>query len=374
MQFMIPELGASGGVSVSGAHHPQGWNSISLFDGSGGFMSPSEGEVVLEVMRGGEYHKARWNEIGHLTALEEGCLGAYFERLTAFLDVKAIRARGFKVLMDPVCGSACLYLERLAGALGISLVAINGKVSGYLPREAEPRPRSASQVASVIGAVNADAGFLLSSDGGRLSLVTEDGEPLSEECTFALITRHMLAKKAGTIVTNCCTTGAVDDAVREFGGTLVKTRVGQPYITAAMLDEGARLGGEGNGSVCVPAFSRAFDGFLMTGLILEMMAHRGKKLSELRRQLSARTMIKRRIDCDSQRGYAALNAVRDIYRSSSDWAVDVTDGVRLDDAAGWIHVRVSRTQHAVRIMAESEDREWAENRVREMERSLRRYC
>lgn len=229
-------------------------------------------------------------------------------------------------------------------------------------------------MASVIGALKADAGFLFSSDAGRVSLVTEDGEPLSEECTFALLTRHMLEKKAGTVVTNCCTTGAVDEAVRSRGGTLVKTRVGQPYITAAILDEGALLGGEGNGSVCIPAFSRGFDGFLAAGMILEMMAAHGKKLSDLRRELPPLVMIKRRIDCDSQRGYAALNALRDLYRHTAEGRVDTTDGLRVDEPDGWVHVRVARTQQAVRIMAESESREWAENKVRDMERLLRRYC
>jgi phosphomannomutase len=117
-------------------------------------------------------------------------------------------------LIDPVGGAGCLFLEDFARALGFRLVDINGQPSGYLAREPEPRPRSALQMASFHPARPGHIGFVLSSDLGRLSLVTEAGEPASEEYTFPMVARHLLNKRPGTVVTNCCTSRMVDDLAR----------------------------------------------------------------------------------------------------------------------------------------------------------------
>jgi phosphomannomutase len=205
---------------------------------------------------------------------------------------------------------------------------------------------------------------------GRLSIVTEAGEPASEEFTLPLIANHELAKKSGAVVTNCCTSRAVDDIAAVHGATIIKTPVGQAYVVSALADEMGVIGGEGSGSVALPRFSRAFDGFLMMGLILEAMAVSGQRVSDMIHKLPKYHMVKRRVVCGSRDGYAALEALKEQSTQAPGARVDLTDGLRIDWDDGWVHVRPSRTEQLVRVISEATAKEAAERRADETVRAL----
>jgi phosphomannomutase len=290
----------------------------------------------------------------------------YFKALEKHVNVDAIRKVGFTVLIDPVGGAGCSFLEPFARRFGFSLIPINAQPSGYMAREAEPRPRSARQMASIIQRLGGHVGFVLSSDMGRLSLVTEEGIPANEEYTFAVIANHILGKRTGPIVTNCCTTRVIDDIARNKKATVVKTPVGQAFVVAGLMDEQGILGGEGSGSVALPEFSRAFDGFLMMALVLEAMVEGSKLLSELIKSLPRYSIIKKRILCDSRKGYHALEILRDHLENQDGGRVDHTDGMRVDWDDGWVHARASQTEQMIRVISESKNRAVAEKRADEI--------
>ena len=313
---------------------------------------------------------ADWAHVGAVQAVDDFA-APYFDALLARLDVAAIRAAKLTVLIDPVGGAGCAFLDEFARRLGVRLLPINAQPSAYLAREPEPRPRSARPMAGIISQLGGDAGFLLSSDLTRLSLVSETGEPASEECTFAVIANHVLGRNAGTVVTNTCTTRMIDDIAAQRGARLVKTCVGQAYIVSALLDEQGVLGGEGSGSAVLPDFSRAFDGFLMIGLVLEAMAQRGKKLSELLGALPRYHIVKRQVRCDSRHGYRALDFLQAQLRARPDaGTLDHTDGLRMDWPDGWVHARASRTEQLVRVISEATTRAIAVQRADEIERLI----
>jgi len=267
LQFSTEPFGAVGAVAISGGHNPMGWNAVTLIDPDGSVLTPGGGESVLDILHSGDFRRQDWQHLGRVQPAPDFAT-PYFRALEEHVNVAAIRDARFTVLIDPVGGAGCTYLEPFAKHLGFSLVPINAQPSGYLAREAEPRPRSALQMASIIRHLKGDVGFVLSSDMGRVSIVTEDGEPASEEYTFAVIADHVLGKKSGTMVTNCCTTRIIDDIAARRNARVVKTAVGQSFVVATLLDEQGVIGGEGSGSVALPEFSRAFDGFLMMGLVL----------------------------------------------------------------------------------------------------------
>ncbi|MCX7010760.1 MAG: hypothetical protein NTY53_26545, partial [Kiritimatiellaeota bacterium] len=319
----------------SGGHNAMGWNSLTFIGADGAFLDPVGGEAVLDHYHAGDILLADW---AHISALREerSFAAQYFDALENRLDVATIRAARLTVLIDPVGGAGCPFLDEFSQRLGFRLVPINAALSSYLAREAEPRPRSARQMAGIIRQLGGDAGFLLSSDMTRLSLVTETGEPASEEYTFAIIASHVLGRHAGPVVTNSCTTRMIDDLARQRGVPLIKTRVGQAYIVSALLDEQGVLGGEGSGSAVLPDFSRAFDGFLMMGLVLEAMAQHGKKLSELLSALPRYHIVKRQVRCDSRHAYRAIDLLQEQLLARPDaGTVDLTDGFRMDWPDGW---------------------------------------
>ena len=371
LQHAVPLRGASGAISISGGHSDVGWNSLSLIDRRGAFLELAGGEMVLELYHSGDFERSDWKGIGSL-----GSAGTFVEpylaAMTPLLSGEAIREKRYTVLMDPVGGAGCTYLEPFANHFGMKMVAINGDPTGYLAREPEPRPRSAKQMASVISHTGGDAGFVFSSDLQRMSMVTEGGEPVSEEYTLAVIANHVLGTESDVVVTNCCSTRMLDDVATTHGSDVVKTAVGQAYIGAAVADERAVLGGEGSGSVMLPAFSLAFDGLLMAALVVDAMAVRSATLSELIEELPRYHIVKRSLACESSRAYQALNVVEDWLRREVSEAINSCDGLRVDWPDGWVHVRQSRTEQLVRVISESNERSLAHERAETLMRLLER--
>lgn len=372
LQFSVKPLGAAGGVSITGGHHGMGWNSITLIGSNGAFIEPVGGETVLDIYHAGDYLRRGADSIGVVREISDFD-DAYFAALAGHVNVDAIRNARLRVMIDPLVGSGCSYLQTFAQKFGFTLIAVNDRPSGYLPREAEPRPRSALQMASFIQHVQGQVGFVLNSDMSRMSMVTETGEPTSEEFTFAVCADHVLRRNPGTVVTNCCTSRMIDDIAGRNSSQVVKTPVGQAYIVSALEDESGVIGGEGSGSVAMPSFSRGFDGFLMMALVLESMALRQQPLSGLLNNLPRYHIIKRSVPCGSGTAYSALENLKErLYEYGDAEDFEMTDGLRVNWSDGWVHARASHTEQIVRVISESKDRDVAEKRADSMLRMIGR--
>jgi phosphomannomutase len=353
LQYSVQAYGAAGAISISGGHNGPGWNAMTLIGNDGAYLNPQGGQIVLDYYHAANFHQAAWDGMGSIVE-DQHYVQPYFEALCAFLEVDAIREQSFTVLIDPVGGAGCPFIEPFAEALGFKLISVNGEPSGYLARDPEPRPRTARHLCGIIGHVDGDVGFVLNSDMSRLSLVSETGEPASEEYTFPLIADHVLRKQAGVLVTNTCTTRSLDAVAALRGSRAVKTPVGQAHVLARLIDEDGVIGGEGNGSVAVPAFSRSFDGFLMMGLVLEAMAKRRKTLSELLAELPRYHVVKTSCPCSSSEAYHALDRLRiELSEDPEIHSVELVDGVRVDWLESWVHARASRTEQSIRIISEA---------------------
>ncbi len=362
IQYLVGVHSAAGAVSISGGHNAMGWNALTLIGRDGAYLDPSSGDVVLDHFHSRQFLLRDWRSTGSVQALDNYAEG-YFQALESRLDADRIRSAGFKVLVDPLGGAGCDYLPEFARRFGLDLITLNGAKSGYLAREAEPRPRSAKQMAEIIRHVGGQVGFVFSSDMARLSLVSEGGEPLSEEYTFALIADHVLEQRPGPLVANTCTSRMLDDIAQARGVPLVKVPVGQAPIVAGIQDENAVLGGEGSGSVAWPAFSPAYDGFAMMGLVLEALALRACPLSSLIRSLPRYHIVKRSVEEPSVEPFRLLDYLRHGIDPEGKARIDLGDGIRADWPDGWVHVRPSRTQRLVRVLSESASREKAVERA-----------
>jgi len=369
LQFSVRGYGAAGAVSVSGGHNGMGWNAVTLLGADGAFLEPMGGEYVLDCFHAGDFLRRGWQEMGLLRNIDDFA-DSYFEALERQFNVEAVREKRFTVLIDPVGGAGCPYLRTFADRLGLSLIPINATPSGYLAREPEPRPRSASQMASIIQHVKGDVGFLHASDMGRTSIVTEQAEPASEEYTFPLIADHVLRNRRGAVITNCCTTRTLDDIAAMHRADVVKSPVGQAYVMAALSDEQGVIGGEGSGSVALPEFNRAFDGFLVMALILEAMAERDQPISALLNSLPRYHIVKRGIPCDSRQAYHAIELVRERLMRENAERLDLTDGLRIDGEDRWVHIRASKTQQLIRIISEAPTHAEAADKADEIRRMV----
>ena len=359
-------LRARGGVSITAGHNDIAWNALAFIGPEGTSLNVFQGQEVLDIYHLGKFRKAPVGAIGRVRE-DNGQAGRYFASLARFCRAGEIRRAGLKVVIDGVSGAAAPYLAPFAEALGFALVPVNDEPNGFFPHDPEPRPRNAQQVVAVIKAVGAQAGFLLNSDASRVSVVAEDGEPLSEEYTFPLVANDYLRSHPGPVVANFSTSRMIEDVARARNCPLIRTKVGQSYAIQALLQEGGVLAGEGSGGVAAAAFQPAFDAFLTMGLVLGVMARTGKPLSQLAGELPRYHIVKEKIHCTPARIHSIVDEVRGHFSGHD---VDTSDGLRVEDRSGWVKVRTSGTEPMIRVIAEDLDQEKARERADEVIRFI----
>jgi phosphomannomutase len=362
LQRLVVKLRAKGGVAITAGHNDIAWNALTFINRDGTTLNPFQGAEVLDLYHLGKFRKAGTDGLGQVRDLEHYA-DDYFEALRAFLDVEAIAKAKLRVVIDACNGAGAGLLERMARALHFELVPVNTEPNGFFPHDPEPRPRNAQQVVSILKVVNADVGFLLNSDVGRVSLVSETAESLSEEFTFPLIANEYLKTRRGPVVTNLSTSRMIEDVARARGCPIVRTKVGQSYAVYALQQEEAVLAGEGSGGVAFRAFHPAFDGFLTMGYILETLARQGKKVSRLIEELPRYHIVKEKIYCPPARIHSVVSEVKKFFRRHE---IDASDGIRVEDKTGWVQVRTSGTEPMIRIIAEDESKERARERADEV--------
>jgi phosphomannomutase len=180
------------------------------------------------------------------------------------------------------------------------------------------------------------------------------------------------------VVTNISTTGAIDRIAARHGATVIRTPVGQAYIAEAILESGAVIGGEGNGSVAVPELHPCHDSAAAIGLLLEHLATSSETVSALVAALPPVAMIKQAVPVEPNLIYSALQDFRDhVHRevlgraeAVEDVGVDLSDGVKVVWPDGWVHVRASNTESLIRVIAEADTQsraaaltDWARERL-----------
>jgi phosphomannomutase len=359
LQLATTWLKADGGIAITAGHNPTQWNALKFVRSDGLYLNPTQAEELLDIFHQAEFAKATWDRIEpaikHQDPIEH-----HLELLKGVFAVELIRSRRLKVAVD-FCNGACTRLiPKWLRAMGCEVLAINDDAAAPFPHAPEPNPETMAQLSAVVKAGRADIGFAHDADGERLGLVTELGQPLSEELTLALATRIRLEQRAGTVVTNVSTTGAIEQIAAQHGGAVVRTPVGQTYISEGLIEHQGVLGGEGSGGVTVPELHLTHDSAAAVGLILEGLAHGGRPISQLAAELPRLTMLKRNLAVEPNRLYSVLQSFR-LTSEREHLTCDLTDGIRVSLPQGWIHVRASNTESMIRVIVEAETAETAQD-------------
>ncbi len=229
----------------------------------------------------------------------------------------------------------------------------NSGADGRCDHGLEPLEANLIALAKATAARGAAAGFAQDPDADRLAIVDDRGRYIGEECTLVIAARRLLdVRGGGPVVVNLSTSRMIDDlcAVRPGAG-VHRTAVGEANVAAAMKRLGSFVGGEGNGGVIVPEVCWARDSHVAMGLALDTLAAEKRPLSAIVDGLPRYAMVKRKLDLPVRDAVAAM-----IERVAARFAaqrVDRTDGVRVDFADGWVHLRGSNTEPIVRLIAEA---------------------
>lgn len=353
MQLAVKWLSAEGGIAITAGHNPWQWNALKFVRADGLYLNPNQAEELLDIFHQAEFAKATWDTIRQ-GAQHEDAIRHHIDVLGKTFCSKSIGSRELVVAVD-CCNGACSFLSPpWLESLGCQVMVVNNNPGAAFPHPPEPKRETMAQLCAVVKAGHADIGFAHDADGERLGIVTERAEPLSEETTLALASLIKLRQQPGTIVTNISTTNAIDIIAARYGGTVVRTQVGQTYISEGMIEHQAVLGGEGSGGVTVPEVQLTHDSAAAIGLILQELSRTGERVSELVEQLPSLTILKHNIAVEPNRLYSVLQDFRTALEREG-LAYDTTDGLKVTMSNGWIHVRASNTESLIRIIVEAEE-------------------
>lgn len=370
MQLAVEHFNAAGGISITAGHNPAQWNALKFVRGDGLYLNTRQAEELLDIYHQAEFTKAKWNEIQPQIETRDA-ISYHIEVLKQAFDVENIRARKLTVAVDCCNGACALLSPRWLEELGCRVLAINDEINAPFPHNPEPKRETMAQLRAVVKAGQADIGFAHDADGERLAIVTETGEALSEEMTLAIAAEIKLSQTPGMVVTHLSTSGTIEAIAARHNSSVVRTPVGQAYISEAMLEHKAVIGGEGNGAVAIPEIHATNDSAATIGLILEHLAKTGKKISEIAASLPRFTMLKHYVPVAPNKLFSVLNEIRAEAETAGADEIDLSDGIKLTWPDGWLHIRASNTESMIRLIAEAENEtrasellDWAVNRLK----------
>ena len=359
--YNVNKLGAAGGISISASHNPNEWNALKLLNNLGEFMTPGENKEMLSLLDESVKTYKRWNELGKTRRYPEG-LEMHVNDVLKLksIDVEAIRKRKFKVLLDCVNGAGSYVMPELLEELGCNVIKINCEKTGIFPRLPEPIPENLTETMKAVKNNNADLGVVVDPDVDRLVLITDKGEPFSEENTISQAVRFVLRKEKGNVVVNLSTTRAVDDIAEEYGCKVFRSAVGEANVVKKMKEVRAIIGGEGSGGVIYPALHYGRDALVGTVIILQHLVEFGGTISGLKNVMPEYTIVKEKIKIGSNNPDEIIKKLVDEYKSGK---INTEDGLRIDFEDHWVHFRKSNTEPIIRCIAEAKTKEEAEKYI-----------
>jgi phosphomannomutase len=354
LMLAIREDGAAaGGIGITASHNPAEWNAMKLAGGDGTFLDAERSAAFQRFLRDEEIPRAPWDGLGSIRE-DEGAADRHRQRILALpvLDVEALRRRRFRVALDCVNGAGGTILPVLLESLGCEVTAIGTEPDGHFPRDPEPTAANLADLGRLVLQSGADVGFAVDPDVDRLSLVDGEGIPLGEDMTLALAAAVVLRRTPGTVVTNLSTSRVVEDVAEASGARTVRSAVGEINVARRMQEEGAVVGGEGNGGVILPALHLTRDALLGAALILQHLLDTGGSLRAAASSWPEYHIVKEKVSFPRESLPEAYEALVAGFGGAE---VDRTDGLRFSWAATreWVHVRPSGTEPVVRIIAEA---------------------
>lgn len=357
--YNVRELNAVGGIAISASHNPNEWNALKLLNGKGEFMTAEENKQMLENLEESNKNYSNWEKIGTLTKFDEGLTNHMNSVLKMkCIDIEAIRKRKFKVVLDCVNGAGVYVMPQLLKELGCEIIEQDCEKSGIFPRLPEPIPENLTATMQTVKEHNADLAIVVDPDVDRLVLITDKGEPFSEENTITAAVKFVLSKEKGNVAVNLSTTRAVDDVAKEFDCQVFRSAVGEANVVHKMYEVDAVIGGEGSGGVIYPALQYGRDALVGTVLTLQHLVEFGGSLSELKDSLPQYQIAKKKVDLGNNNPDEIINFMKEKY---SDLNPNTDDGLRIDFEDHWVHLRKSNTEPIIRCIAEAETMEKAEN-------------
>ncbi len=354
-ELAVRMAGADGGLIITASHNPRHWNALKLLNAEGEFLTKDNGNEVLDIAAREDFDYADVDHLGHYVD-DDSFDRRHIDEVLALklVDVEAIRNAHFKVVVDSINSVGGIILPQLLDTLGVTYKFLNGEANGDFAHNPEPLEKNLGEIMGELKNGGYDLGIVVDPDVDRLAFICEDGKMFGEEYTLVSVADYVLQHTPGNTVSNLSSTRALRDVTEKHGGVYTPAAVGEVNVTTKMKEVNAVIGGEGNGGVIYPESHYGRDALVGIALFLSNLAHKGVKVSELRKEYPDYFIAKNRIDLTPSTDVdAILEKVKAMFDAQPDATVNDVDGVKIDFPDKWVHLRKSNTEPIIRVYSEA---------------------
>lgn len=360
VEVAVPLEKADGGIILTASHNPKEWNALKLLNDKGEFVSDQDGKAILRIAQENDFSFATVDHLGKLTH-DDRYIDLHIEEVLALplVTPEAIQKKKFRVVVDAVNSSGGIAIPRLLERLGVEVVKLYCEPNGHFPHNPEPLREHLGDICKKVVEEKADFGIVVDPDVDRLAFITDQGEMFGEEYTLVACADYVLSKAKGNVVSNLSSSRALRDIAQKYGVTYSAAAVGEVNVVTEMKRVEAIIGGEGNGGIIYPELHYGRDALVGVALFLSLLAERGGSVQQLRESYPAYFMSKNKIQLTEQ-----INPDQILKTMEQKYAHEQTttiDGLKIDFADSWVHLRKSNTEPIIRIYTEAKSQKEADD-------------
>ena len=359
VEMAVVDNKAQGGIILTASHNPKQWNALKLLDAKGEFLDAAAGVKILSLAETEDFNFAEVDHLGQIKQ-DKTAIDRHIQAVLAhpLIDLPAIKAAGFTAVVDGVNSTGGIAIPDLLEALGVNCFPLYCDPTGHFPHNPEPLKEHLGDLAQEVVQQKADLGIVVDPDVDRLAFMDESGEMFGEEYTLVACADYVLSKTPGNTVSNLSSTRALRDVTEAAVGQYFASAVGEVNVVAKMKEKQAVIGGEGNGGIIDPNLHYGRDALVGIALFLSLLAQRKCSVSALKASYPQYYMSKGKIALDESFDVdALLLKMEDKYRKDQPLTID---GVKIDFPEGWVHMRKSNTEPIIRVYAEADSQNKAD--------------
>ncbi len=354
VEIAVPYENAAAGIILTASHNPKEWNALKFLNSKGEFISQNDGEEILKNISEGNIEYATVDNLGKYIE-NKNYINKHIKKILKLdlIDVQKIAQAKFDIVVDCINSTGSLAIPPLLDALGCTYTLINAEITGNFAHNPEPLPAHLTELSEAVSNRDSDMGISVDPDVDRLAFVCENGEMFGEEYTLVAVADYILGKTKGNTVSNLSSTAALKDVTLHHGGSYEAAAVGEVNVVNKMKETNAVIGGEGNGGVIYPKLHYGRDALVGIAFMLNLLADRKMKLSELKDSYPQYTIIKNKIQLTPSTNVEELLEKLKIEFKHNE--LNTIDGLKIHFDGAWVHLRKSNTEPIIRVYAEAKD-------------------
>jgi phosphoglucosamine mutase len=352
LAFLTYRMRAGAGVMITASHNPPQYNGIKVFQSDSMAYDEQSQNVIEEIIEDKRFNLADWRRIGDTQSADQSQL--YVKTIQNAVKLR----KKPHLIVDSGCGATYSLAPRILASLGCKVTTLNSHPDGFFPaRSPEPNEESLTRLARTVVELGADLGVAYDGDSDRVAFIDEKGNFADFDRTLAAYAAYVTKEKSGGIVvTNVEASMCVERMVKPHGGRVLRTKVGDIYLSEAIKKQKAIFGGEPCGAWIHPQFHYCPDGILSSALLLKVLDKEDKKFAELISETPKYETLRKNITCNNEAKHKVLEKIGENFRQPfpENTEVSKVDGIRLSLEDGWILIRASGTEPVIRLTVEGE--------------------